>query len=145
MASVFYFVFITGIRYILENYYNTGMGKRGPKPYGKVKIEWSPAFAYGLGLIASDGCLSPDGRHINFTSKDLELVQRFLEAFNIQVAVGMKSRGRGAPKQYYLVQFSDVLFYNFLLGIGLSSNKSKTIKEINLPPGLFFDFFTWLI
>gem|GEM_PF-6676481 len=44
------------------------------KPLGKVKIQWSPEFAYVIGLLTTDGNLSPDGRHINFTSKDRELV-----------------------------------------------------------------------
>ena len=47
------------------------------KPKGKVKIEWSPDFAYAIGLITTDGNLSPDGRHVNFTSKDLELIKNF--------------------------------------------------------------------
>jgi hypothetical protein len=38
------------------------------RPRCKVRIEWSPEFAYAIGLIATDGCLYNDGRHINFTS-----------------------------------------------------------------------------
>ena len=53
------------------------MGKRGPKPKGKVKIAWSPQFAYAIGLLVSDGNLSPDGRHINFTTTDVELIELF--------------------------------------------------------------------
>jgi hypothetical protein len=53
------------------------MIKRGPKPKEKVKVRWSRAFAYGIGLLASDGNLSPDKRHINFTSKDKELIDLF--------------------------------------------------------------------
>lgn len=45
------------------------------KPKGKVKIEWNENFAYAIGLIVTDGSLSIDGRHINFTSKDLEQIQ----------------------------------------------------------------------
>lgn len=40
------------------------------KPLSKIKIKWSPKFAYCIGLITSDGNLSKDGRHISFTSKD---------------------------------------------------------------------------
>lgn len=53
------------------------MGKRGPKQKGKVKIEWSADFAYAIGLLASDGCLYNDERHINFTSKDIEQINNF--------------------------------------------------------------------
>ena len=39
-----------------------------------------------------------------------------------------------------MVQFSDVLFYNFLESIGLMPNKSKIIGEIILPQKFYFDF-----
>ena len=34
----------------------------------KVKIIWNNNFAYAIGVIATDGNLSPDLRHINITS-----------------------------------------------------------------------------
>ena len=64
------------------------MGKRGPKPKGKVKIMWSPHFAYAIGLLVTDGNLSPSGRHIHFTSKDLELVKLFQKALGVVFYVG---------------------------------------------------------
>lgn len=39
------------------------------KPQGKP-ITWSPEIAYAVGLLTTDGSLSIDGRHIDFTSKD---------------------------------------------------------------------------
>lgn len=116
------------------------MGKRGPKPKGKVKIHWSPKFAYAVGLIVSDGNLSPDGRHINFTSKDLELIHLFQKSLNIKVHVGKKARGSSKEKSYFVIQFGDVLFYQFLISIGLTPNKSKTIGEVGVPGKYFFDF-----
>lgn len=116
------------------------MGKRGPKPKGKVKIEWSPNFAYAIGLLVSDGNLSPDGRHVTFTSKDLELVELFQKALDIKIHVGKKSNGVKETKKYFVTQFSDVLFYEFLLQIGLMPNKSKIISEVKVPEQLFFDF-----
>jgi len=49
----------------------------------KVKIEWSPKFAYAIGLIATDGNLSQDGRSVNFTSKDEELAMAFKACLGI--------------------------------------------------------------
>lgn len=37
---------------------------------GNVKIKWNNSFAYIIGVIATDGNLSPDLRHIHITSKD---------------------------------------------------------------------------
>ena len=110
------------------------MGKRGPKPKGKVCITWSPNFAYAIGLLASDGCLSPNGRHIIFVSKDKEQITNFLSALGIENTIGTNSTGA------YRVQFSDVLFYSFLLHIGLMPNKSKVLSKITVPQKYFFDF-----
>ena len=115
------------------------MGKRGPKPKGLVKIEWSANFAYAIGLLVSDGNLSPDGRHIIFTSKDIEQVENFMVALNIDRYVGFSLSGYNESRTPR-VQFGDVLFYNFLLSIGLMPNKSKIIGEVAIPPEYFFDF-----
>jgi hypothetical protein len=41
------------------------------------KIKWNSEISYGIGLIATDGSLSKDGRHITFTSKDQQLAELF--------------------------------------------------------------------
>ena len=116
------------------------MGKRGPKPKGKVKIKWSTKFAYAIGLITTDGNLSKDGRHINFTSKDRDLAELYTRCLDINNKIGRKARGYSKEKKYSVVQFGDVLFYVFLLRIGLSQNKSKTLGKLKIPNKYFFDF-----
>lgn len=110
------------------------------KPLCKVKIEWSPNFAYAIGLITTDGNLSIDGRHINFTSKDSELVVLIRKCLCITNKIGKKSSERAKEKKYYVIQFGDVAFYKFLLGIGLTPHKSKTLGSIAIPKKFFFDF-----
>ena len=85
-------------------------------PLGKVKIKWSPDFAYAIGLIATDGYLSSDGRHIDFTSKDLEQVENFMRALKIAIKIGSKISG-SSDGHYFRVQFGDKNFYDFLVGI----------------------------
>lgn len=114
------------------------MGMRGPKPKGKVKIKWSSNFAYAIGLLASDGCLS-SGRHIILVSKDVEQLQNFMEALAIVVPIGKTKSGYDGNIAFK-IQFSDVLFYNFLESIGLMPRKSKIIGEIKIPEEYFFDF-----
>jgi len=109
------------------------------KPKEKVKIEWSPDFAYAVGLLVTDGNLSPDGRHIHFTSKDKDMIDNFHRALGITNPVGMKSSGFSNKRVYY-TQFSDIHFYQFLMKIGLMPNKSKRLKDIDLPKEYFFDF-----
>ncbi len=101
-------------------------------------IQWSPKFAYAVGLLVADGCLLNDGRHIDFTSKDWEQVQTFKACLGLKVKIGTKRSGIG--NKYYRVQFGDVLFYQFLVSIGLSPAKSKTISAILIPRKYFADF-----
>ncbi len=116
------------------------MGKRGTKPKGQVKIEWSPNFAYAIGLLASDGCLYNDRRHMSLTTKDLEQAENFKNCLGLSVKIGKKSRGKEQEKKYYHVQFGDVLFYKFLESIGMTKAKSKTIGDLKIPKKYFFDF-----
>lgn len=116
------------------------MGKRGPKPKGIVPIIWSADFAYAIGLIASDGSLSKDGRHISFVSADRDLVEMFHRILGLRVKIGMKLCQKGNPKRTPHVQFGDVLFYRFLESIGLTPNKSLTIKNVKVPKEFFIDF-----
>lgn len=112
--------------------------KPGPKPKGKVKLVWSPKFAYAIGLLTADGCLLNDGRHIDFTSKDIEQVETFKKCLRLKVKTGIKHSGIGNP--YTRVQFGDVLFYKFLTEIGLSPAKSKIISAVYVPEIYFADF-----
>lgn len=106
----------------------------------KVKIEWSSKMAYVVGLLATDGCLSIDGRHIDFTSKDLEIVEIFKDYLNLNNKIGKKSRGSEKEKKYFRIQFGDKNFYEFLLSIGISPRKSKTIGFLKIPNSYFSDF-----
>ena len=115
------------------------MGKPGPKPLGKAKTEWSPNFAYALGLLATDGCLSRDGRHIDLTSKNLEQLENFMKCLGIKVKIGYKTSGY-TDKKYTRIQFSDSNLYQVLLGIGFTPAKTKTIAVLKIPERYFFDF-----
>ena len=109
------------------------------RPLGKVRIKWSPEFSYALGLLASDGCLYNDGRHISFTSNDRSLVVTFQKVLGIETKVGKKRSGSGGGLAY-CAQFSDVLFYRWLVDFGITPHKSKTIGSLKVPKKYFFDF-----
>jgi hypothetical protein len=112
------------------------------KRLSKVKIEWSPAFAYAIGLLATDGNLSPDGRHLNLTTKDEDLVMQFKKCLNLTNKIGRKSRGANlADKKYYVIQFGDKNFYEYLVSIGITPAKSKTLNKLDIPQKYFIDFF----
>jgi hypothetical protein len=106
----------------------------------KRKIIWSAKLAYAVGLIATDGSLSKDGRHIIFVSKDLQLIKTFCKCLNIVTKISNKASGFTTEKRYYYIQFSNVQLYQFLSSLGLTPAKSKTMKAIIVPKKYFFDF-----
>lgn len=103
-----------------------------------VITTWSDNLAYAVGLIVTDGSLSIDARHIDVSSKDKEQLTNFLRCVNKDIKIGTKKSGSG--DLCYRVQFSDVRFYRFLLNIGLTPHKSKTVGPISIPDLYFFDF-----
>lgn len=115
------------------------MGRRGPKPKQQLPIRWTAELAYIVGLIATDGCLYNDGRHINFTSNDLELVHTFMRCLGLKNKVSRKRSGFANTWAYNL-QFGNVVLYNWLCHIGLMTAKSKTLGGVLVPKRYFPDF-----
>ena len=110
------------------------------KRLSKVKADWNPKFAYAIGLLATDGNLSKDGRHINMTSKDEQLILIFKDCLGLENKIGKKARGGGKEKKYFVLQFRDTNFYEFLVAIGLTPAKSKTLGKLSIPKEYFWDF-----
>lgn len=96
----------------------------------KRQYEWSDNIAYAVGLMASDGCLSSDGRHLDLTSIDIEQLENFMAAIGRKLKVSIKDNGRG--DMAYRVQFSDVSLYDFLLSAGLTPRKSLTLSNVRI-------------
>jgi hypothetical protein len=112
-----------------------------PKPkLPDRNFKWTRKLAYAVGLIATDGNLSKNGRSINFTSKDKSLINSFRECLNLKNKIGRKNSGSCSWKKYFFVQFGNVVFYRWLQRIGLTPNKSKTIADLKIPDKYFCDF-----
>jgi hypothetical protein len=105
---------------------------RGLSRYTDDHMDWSPSVAYCVGLITTDGCLSGDGRHIEFSSKDLELVKHMQHCLGQNNRIGSKSRGHG-PSRYFRIQLGNVKLYRWLCSIGLSPRKSLTLGALDIP------------
>ncbi|MFA7285597.1 MAG: LAGLIDADG family homing endonuclease [Candidatus Paceibacterota bacterium] len=114
------------------------MGKRGPKPKRIIKEEWNPNLAYAVGLLVTDGCLSKDTLLIDLTSKDKEQLNNFSKSVGVEFKIGTKLNSTGDI--CFRIQFKNRIFYDFLLSIGLTPAKSKTIGKIKIPEEYFFDF-----
>ncbi len=114
------------------------MAKPGPKPRRKELPKWTPEFAYAVGLLVSDGNLSKDGRHLEFTSIENEQIDNLKRCLGLKVKTAYKQNGQGGWS--YHVQWGDVILYRWLNSIGLMSNKSKVIGRLDIPDSIFFHF-----
>lgn len=111
------------------------------KPLRKIDIRWSPDFAYAIGLLASDGFLSNDRRHMGLKDADLELVENLKNALRLGNRIGYTiPKGNKVTRKHFYIYFGDIFFYRFLNSIGLTSGKSRTIKKVDLPDKFFNDF-----
>lgn len=94
-------------------------------------LTWTDNLAYAVGLAATDGNLSGDGRHLTFDSNDAELVELFLQC------VGRPIRYRPRPTRTggvaYRAAFSDVELYRWFASVGLTPAKSLTLGGIEVP------------
>ncbi len=108
----------------------------------KLIIE-SPNIWYLVGLIASDGYLSSDGRHIDITSIDYEFLKGVRDLFGVNNKIGTKYNSNN--QKSFRIQIANRDFYNFLSSTGLSPNKSLSIASLDIPNEFFSDFLRGLI
>ncbi len=106
-----------------------------------IKLEWNNDFAYVIGVIATDGNLSKDLRHLTITSKDYEMVINCKKCLGIDNKIGMGVRGTSKEKKYYVLQFGNKNLFEFLVELGLTPRKSKIIGELKIPEKYFPHFF----
>jgi hypothetical protein len=116
---------------------------RGPEP-GRNRSErfrhpcgdgdWSAELAYAIGIIATDGNLSCDGRHLSIVSADREPLD--------SIKTGLRLDNQITPHgRNHRLQWGDKNFYDWLVTIGLHPRKSLTLGELAIPDGRFVDFF----
>lgn len=97
-----------------------------------------PELWYLVGLIASDGCLSQDGRHIEITAKERKFLEELKNRLGLKNKIGVKNDGKN--NQAYHIQISNKNFYEFLLSVGLKPSKSLTLGKMKVVKNNFVDF-----
>lgn len=119
------------------------------------RLEWSPDFAYVIGLVATDGNLRRDANEVKFYSTDHELTENYCRALGlrpddispddwdnpdaVQVHVYHDTRHKEYKPQFHVV-FSDYIYRAKLEDIGLTPNKSNTLNPLAIPDEYFRDF-----
>lgn len=107
----------------------------------RVDLKWTPELAYTVGLITTDGNLSPDGRHLEITSTDLQLLDTFKRCLHLKNNIVDNPKGGFAnATKAYRVQFGNVVLYDWLVKIGLMPNKSLIIGALKIDKRYFRDF-----
>ncbi len=104
------------------------------------KFLFTSDLSYVIGLLATDGNLSKDGRHINMRSSDVQLLDTFRKCLSLKARIAQSKNDGWATKPSYRVQFSNIQLYNWLLTIGLFPAKTYTIGELKIPDEYFKDF-----
>jgi hypothetical protein len=100
-------------------------------------------FWYLIGLIATDGCLSSDGRHIDITSKEYAFLELIKQRCAITSSISRKTNGRGQFSHH--IQIDSRPLYKQLLEIGLMPKKSKQLGPLLVPTQYFADFFRGVV
>jgi intein/homing endonuclease len=116
-------------------------------PIFKTKNEnffkrWTPEMAYVLGFFAADGNMIKNkrgGHFIEFQITDGELLERIRELLNSNHKITICNRNKRC-KTLYRLQIGSKIIYNDLLKLGLTPNKSKTIKLPIVPDKYFPNF-----
>lgn len=113
---------------------------RGNQKNKDYKAKWSSELAYVVGLITTDGSLSVDGRHLNITSNNIQLLEAVKKCLKIDNKITPKVSGFTGKKSCYHIQFGNVILYKWLCGIGLMPNKTWLLGPLKIPNKYFFDF-----
>lgn len=98
---------------------------------------WSSGLAWTIGIIATDGNLSPDRRHLCVVSQDVDLLEK------VRSSLGLSNRiaCRAGSGRVYQLQWCHRAFYDWLLGIRLTPRKSLTLGPLRIRDEWFVDFF----
>jgi LAGLIDADG-like domain len=127
-------------RTILRRLRRAGFRTRppGPVPRRTTPPAWSAKAAYAVGLMATDGNLSPDGRHMSFVSQDRELVETFIECLGLTTAVRtLRTRAGGILCR---AQWADRRIYDWFISLGLFPAKSRRLGQLAIPDECYADF-----
>lgn len=111
--------------------------------------KWSPAMAYVLGIVYTDGSLLPSKKRVSsrkstvlsdslwIRQKEPELLKKILILMNSNAEIFLRKRkkykGRIQGETYYIYIYN-IKIYEDLLSLGLFPAKSRKVKFPEIPP-----------
>lgn len=100
-------------------------------------------MAYVLGFFAADGCMSKNkrGAHfIEFQSIDKEIIYKIRDALKSNLKIGEYQSEHKNYNRRYSLQIGSKKIFNDLIKLGMTPNKSLTIKLPTIPEKYFQHF-----
>jgi hypothetical protein len=100
-------------------------------------------MAYVLGFIVADGTLTPTrrgGYYIEITSTDRDILHSIRNSFESDICIGEYQPKRFKSKRRYRLQFGSKEMFMDLQQLGLTPNKSMTVRLPPVPSDYFSSF-----
>ena len=110
------------------------LDRRSQSRADPMDTTWTPTLAYAIGLIATDGNLSRSGKSTNLVSAEIDQLETFKRCIPRAGRIGPHG-----PNAWH-VTVSSVVFYRWLLTIGLMPKKSLILAAIRVPDAYLIDF-----
>ena len=117
-------------------------------PIYKTKNEnffkkWSPEMAYVSGFFAADGSMIKNKRgayFIEFQSTDKEIINKIRKTIRANLAIGEYQPKQENHNKRYRLQIGSKEIFKDLLKLGMTPNKSLTLKMPKIPDKYFSHF-----
>lgn len=104
---------------------------------------WSSNMAYILGYFAADGCMVKNARggcYIEFTSTDRILLEQVAVSTGSKNVISQRNVADDRWRPQYRLQIGSVHWFQNLLQLGFTPNKSNTLQLPSVPSRYFRDF-----
>jgi hypothetical protein len=103
-------------------------------------MDWEPALAYAVGLLATRGSLRRRGNHeVTFESPDRGLHSILKRCLRSSTPIQAHPR-MGGGETFFTTTLNDSRLHAFLLKIGFKSGSGETLGALAIPNDLFRDF-----
>lgn len=104
---------------------------------------WTPAMAYVLGIVYTDGCLAksiaPVKFRITISQKESELLEKVRVLMGSNALIRYRP-ARGIAGALHTMLIDNLDIYRDLQALGLTENKSLTLRFPKIPSGLLKHF-----
>ncbi|MCL4524509.1 MAG: hypothetical protein M1453_12175 [Acidobacteria bacterium] len=92
---------------------------------------WTPAMAYVLGVLATDGCVSR--WRVTLTSTDRDLVEKVKSLIECRDPIRVRQPSGYSRKVQHILDISSIVLVERLTKLGITARKSRTLRFPEMP------------